>query len=209
VALFGQMERTYAVERAAHARTVATAKGRRTGRPSVVTDAQLAHATQLRESGATVAEITAQTGLTRSTLYRHLPPRETDPVTAGTGSDGTGSDSTVSAGQQPRAEPGTLVCPTCGHRPATRGEAIPHRDDLATTWLQLDELRHRVHEQHHCARCQPHDHVLVISCSRCGDGPLVTGTAEASDELPQPILDWLEHHGWTTTPELVCGKHRR
>ncbi|MFI2636984.1 recombinase family protein, partial [Streptomyces collinus] len=48
LALFGQMERTYAVERAAHARTVATEKGRRTGRPSVVSDAQLAYATQLR-----------------------------------------------------------------------------------------------------------------------------------------------------------------
>ncbi|ABG91952.1 possible resolvase, N-terminal [Rhodococcus jostii RHA1] len=211
LALFGQMERTYAVERAAHARTVATAKGRRTGRPSVVTDAQLAYATQLREGGATVAEITAQTGLTRSTLYRHLPPRETDPVTAATASTGgirTGSASTVSAGQ-PRAERGTLVCPTCGHRPATRSEAIPHRDDLATIWLQLDERRRRVREQHHCARCQPHDHVLVISCSRCGDGPLVTGIDPASTQPPQPILDWLEHHGWTTTPELVCGNHRR
>lgn len=36
LALFGQMERTYAIERAAHARAVATAKGRRVGRPSVV-----------------------------------------------------------------------------------------------------------------------------------------------------------------------------
>ena len=204
LALFGQMERTYAVERAAHARTVATAKGRRTGRPSVVTNAQLAYATQLRKGGATVAEITAQTGLTRSTLYRHLPPRETDPVTAAA----AGTDGTRTA-VPPRDERGTLDCPTCGHRPVTRDEAIPHRDDLATTWLQLDEHRHQVREQHHCARCQPHDHVLVISCSRCGDGPLVTGTDPASAQPPQPILDWLEHHGWTTTPELICGNHRR
>jgi len=34
LALFGQMERTYTLERAAHARAVATAKGRRVGRPS-------------------------------------------------------------------------------------------------------------------------------------------------------------------------------
>ena len=33
LALFGQMERTYTLERAAHARAVATAKGRRIGRP--------------------------------------------------------------------------------------------------------------------------------------------------------------------------------
>ncbi len=33
LALFAQMERTYTAERAAHARSVATAKGRRVGRP--------------------------------------------------------------------------------------------------------------------------------------------------------------------------------
>ena len=36
LALFAQMERTYAIERAAHARAVATAKGRRVGRPVLV-----------------------------------------------------------------------------------------------------------------------------------------------------------------------------
>jgi DNA invertase Pin-like site-specific DNA recombinase len=68
LALFAQMERTYTLERAAHARAVATAKGRRVGRPSVVTESQLVHATQLRADGRTIAEITAATGLTRSTL---------------------------------------------------------------------------------------------------------------------------------------------
>ena len=60
LALFGQMERTYTAERAAHARAVATAKGRRIGRPSVVDPHKLAYAR----------------------LYRHLPPRPEDPVTA-------------------------------------------------------------------------------------------------------------------------------
>ena len=72
LALFAQMERTYTLERAAHARAVATAKGRRVGRPSVVTESQLVHAVQLRRAGQTIAEIIAATGLTRSTLYRHL-----------------------------------------------------------------------------------------------------------------------------------------
>ncbi|MGP9504002.1 recombinase family protein [Specibacter sp. AOP5-B1-6] len=76
LALFGQMERTYAVERAAHARTVAAAAGRRTGRPSVVDPDTLEHAVLLRDNGATMAEISAKTGLTRSTLYRHLPERQ-------------------------------------------------------------------------------------------------------------------------------------
>jgi DNA invertase Pin-like site-specific DNA recombinase len=83
LALFGQMERTYTLERAAHARAVATAKGRRIGRPTVVDADKLAYAAHLRESGHTIAEIVAKTGITRTTLYRHLPPRAAEPVTAG------------------------------------------------------------------------------------------------------------------------------
>jgi DNA invertase Pin-like site-specific DNA recombinase len=75
LALFGQMERTYAAERAAHARAVATANGRRTGRPSVVDADTLEHAALLRANGSSIREITAKTGLKRTTLYRHLPAR--------------------------------------------------------------------------------------------------------------------------------------
>ena len=70
LALFGQMERTYTLERAAHARAVATAKGRRIGRSSVVDPDKLAYAAHLRESGQTMAGIVAKTGITRTTLYR-------------------------------------------------------------------------------------------------------------------------------------------
>lgn len=85
LALFGQMERTYAMERAAHARAVATAKGRRIGRPVLVDSTKLAYAAHLRDSGHTVAEIVAKTGITRSSLYRHLPPRTGSRVIAGGG----------------------------------------------------------------------------------------------------------------------------
>ena len=51
LALFAQMERTCTLERAAHARAVATAEGRRAGRLSVVTESQLVHAAQLRRAG--------------------------------------------------------------------------------------------------------------------------------------------------------------
>ena len=81
LALFGQMERTYTLERAAHARAVATAKGRRIGRPSVVDPDKLAYAMHLRNSGHTLAEIVAKTGITRSSLYRHLPPRPPEQLT--------------------------------------------------------------------------------------------------------------------------------
>ncbi|MGJ9407423.1 recombinase family protein [Nesterenkonia aurantiaca] len=83
LALFGQMERTYTVERAAHARAVATAKGRRVGRPSVVDPNKLAYAAHLRETGHSIADIVAKTGIARTSLYRHLPPRPAESLTAG------------------------------------------------------------------------------------------------------------------------------
>jgi DNA invertase Pin-like site-specific DNA recombinase len=52
LALFAQMERTYALERAAHARSVAATKGRPVGRPSVVDPDRLAYAAHLRDAGA-------------------------------------------------------------------------------------------------------------------------------------------------------------
>jgi len=81
LALFAQMERTYALERAAHARSVAVAKGKRVGRPSVVKPDQLDYAKHLRDAGHSINEIVAKTGITRTSLYRHLPPRDPDPIT--------------------------------------------------------------------------------------------------------------------------------
>jgi DNA invertase Pin-like site-specific DNA recombinase len=75
LALFGQMEHTYTEERAAHTRSAASAKGRRPGRPTVVKADQLGYAARLRDSGHTISEIVTKTGITRTSLYRHLPPR--------------------------------------------------------------------------------------------------------------------------------------
>jgi DNA invertase Pin-like site-specific DNA recombinase len=82
LALFGQMERTYTMERAAHARAVATAMGRRVGRPVVVDASRLAWAEHLRDTGSTMAEIVEKTGIARTSLYRHLPPRPVGAPTA-------------------------------------------------------------------------------------------------------------------------------
>ncbi len=82
LALFAQMERTYSLERAAHARAVAEAKGRPAGRPVSVDPHRLAWAARLRADGDTITEIVAKTGITRSTLYRHLPPRPDEALTA-------------------------------------------------------------------------------------------------------------------------------
>jgi len=85
LALFAQMERTYMLERAAHARAVATAKGRRSGRPTVVDPNKLDYARRLRDEGLTIAEIVEKTGITRTSLYRHLPPRPAALLTAAPG----------------------------------------------------------------------------------------------------------------------------
>lgn len=82
LSLFGQMERTYAVERAAHARAVAEAKGKRVGRPSVVDPDKLRYAEHLRNEGYSMSKIVEKTGITRSSLYRHLPPRPVETHTA-------------------------------------------------------------------------------------------------------------------------------
>lgn len=82
LAMFAQMERTYTAERAAHARAVASAQGRRVGRPVLVSAKQIKYAAHLRACGHTIAEIVGETGIPRSTLYRHLPPRPAEPVTA-------------------------------------------------------------------------------------------------------------------------------
>jgi DNA invertase Pin-like site-specific DNA recombinase len=80
--LLAQMERTYTAERAAHARAVASRLGNQVGRPSLLDPARLALAVQLRERGHTMAQIVAKTGMTRSSLYRYLPPRPPAPLTA-------------------------------------------------------------------------------------------------------------------------------
>ncbi len=61
---------------------MAAAKGRRIGRPSVVDPNKLAYAVHLRAAGDSITEIVAKTGIARTTLYRHLPPRVPEPITA-------------------------------------------------------------------------------------------------------------------------------
>jgi len=45
--------------------------------------AGLDYAAHLRAAGRTIAEIVTKTGIPRTSLYRHLPPRPPEPVTAG------------------------------------------------------------------------------------------------------------------------------
>jgi len=92
LAMFAQMERTYSAERAAHARAVVTAQGRRTGRPITVDAAELERALWMRDhGGCSMSAIVKKTKIPRSSLYRHLPPRAPEPITAA-GGDGAPED---------------------------------------------------------------------------------------------------------------------
>jgi len=95
------------LHRAAHAWAVATAKGRRVGRPSVVNPNQLDYAGRLSDEGEAIAQILTKTGITRTTPYRHLPPRPPGSLTAGAEVE---TESRTAAGKTSRG-------PLCGPRP--------------------------------------------------------------------------------------------
>ena len=132
----------------------------------------------------TVAEIAETFGVSRKTVYRHLEPsggrrqpgKPTRPVTLTRPLAMLPQPDHARASEpapSPRARPGAAACPSCGHEPATRHEALQQRQDLAVVWLHLDG--DYLTEARHCIACQPHEPVIDISCSCCGDGPLITG----------------------------------
>ncbi|MGW4094441.1 recombinase family protein [Nocardia sp. NPDC004750] len=72
LALFAEMERTFTAERAAHARAVAEASGRRVGRPVAHPDDKIEYARLLRRENKSLAEIAEKTGIPRTSLHRYL-----------------------------------------------------------------------------------------------------------------------------------------
>jgi DNA invertase Pin-like site-specific DNA recombinase len=104
-----------------------------------------------------------------------------------------------------------LACPTCGHEPATRPEALQQREDLATVWLHRPDAGTPITEDTYCAHCQPSGTpTVLLSCVRCGDGPLLAGNlaeaveARTDGQLPSALRAWLAEQGWQITPELLC-----
>ncbi len=72
LALFAEMERTFAAERAAHARAVAEAKDRRIGRPLAHPPDKIEYARLLKGEGHTLGQIAAKTGIPKTSLHRYL-----------------------------------------------------------------------------------------------------------------------------------------
>ncbi|MEU8319629.1 recombinase family protein [Nonomuraea sp. NPDC048881] len=72
LALFAEMERIFTAERAAHARSVAEAKGKHVGRPIAHSAAKIDYARLLKAEGDSLAQIAAKTGIPKTSLHRYL-----------------------------------------------------------------------------------------------------------------------------------------
>jgi DNA invertase Pin-like site-specific DNA recombinase len=83
LALFAEMERTFTAERAAHARTVAEANGRQVGRPGAHPADKIEYARLPRGQGKSYGEISAKTGIPKTSLHRYLAAQ--DPADAAPG----------------------------------------------------------------------------------------------------------------------------
>lgn len=77
LALFAEMERTFTAERAAHARAVAEAVGRRVGRPAAHPADKIEYARLLKQQGSSLGQITAKTGIPKTSLHRYLGNADT------------------------------------------------------------------------------------------------------------------------------------
>ncbi len=100
LALFAEMERTFAAERAAHARAVAEANGRQAGRPVAHPAEKIEYARLLRGQGQTLGQIAAKTSIPKTSLHRYLTP-PLDP---------------------------TVICPECGYTPPAGASSCPNCD---------------------------------------------------------------------------------
>jgi hypothetical protein len=159
----------------------------------------------------------------RKTVYRHLKPsggrrqpgnsaRPGAPAGPRSTLPHPAHDRTSEPATRPRARPAAaralLSCPTCGREPATRGEALQQRENLAIVWLHLDG--DHLTGARHCVAFQPHGPAIDVSCSCCGDGPLITGQPpELGDQLAAPALDWIHSGAWQLHPQPLCPADHR
>ena len=72
LALIAEMERVFTAERAAHARAVAQAQGRQVGRPMAHKPEQIEFARLLKKQNLSLSQISAKTGIPKSSLRRYL-----------------------------------------------------------------------------------------------------------------------------------------
>jgi DNA invertase Pin-like site-specific DNA recombinase len=80
LALFAEMERTFTAERAAHARAIAEAAGRRVGRPVAHPADKIEYARLLKAQGESLGTIAGKTGIPKTSLHRYLTLSDDSPA---------------------------------------------------------------------------------------------------------------------------------
>lgn len=86
------------------------------------------------------------------------------------------------------------ACSACGHHGADEFE----RYELAMEWL-LPGPKGTPAAWHFCRACAPGGDVDEITCTRCGDGPLLAGPLTHLDLHVTATVDaHLAAHGWRT-----------
>jgi DNA invertase Pin-like site-specific DNA recombinase len=194
----------------------ARARGVRIGRPPAMTPEQIAHARDLlTQPKNTVASIARLLGVSRATIYKHVPELADSGAAVSTprlAALATAEPITVPLLAE-RTVPDTLTCPSCGSVPDGANDRFQHRRDLAVLWFYADDTDpYGIRVQRHCPHCQPHDQLAVVECALCGQGPMLSGELAASmtgDALPELAARRLTLAGWRTAPDLVCPNHTR
>ena len=206
LSVLAELQRELIVANTRDGLAAARARGRKGGRPSKLTDDQIALAQRLYDAGEnTVAQIAAMLNVPRTTVYGHLNKNKS----ASTSTAHSPGDVPVNS-VVPMRVPRT--CPTCGYEPSTRAEAAHQRGDLAVAWLHPDvDDPNAVVIRSHCRHCEPEPPAFDVACTVCGDGPILADTfahAATVEGLPVPVQQWLTASGWNLTPTLLCPDHR-
>jgi len=202
-----EFERDLIRERTMAGLAAARRRGRVGGRPTVMTSAKTKKAARMVTAGTPLTEVADVLGVSRTTLYRHL--KTTRPN--GVAPMPTPTPSLAPVVVPVVGERSARACPSCGHEPVTREEAVQLRADLAVLWLHPDpDNPGSAVQARHCRTCQPRGPVVDVECTRCGDGPIITGALaedSANGSVAYPARRWLVAAGWITAPELVCPAH--
>jgi len=114
-------------------------------RPTVMTEAKTKQADRMVEAGTPLTEVAEVLGVSRTTLYRHLKTTRPGGVAAASPSRAPVAVPVVPV-VPVVGERSARACPSCGHEPATREEAVQRRADLAVLWL---------HPEHRCCCRSP------------------------------------------------------
>ncbi|WP_060722611.1 hypothetical protein [Pseudonocardia sp. EC080625-04] len=86
-------------------------------------------------------------------------------------------------------------CDDCRRNPRHPGE----RADIATTWILAGPTGPVT--GHFCRDCAPTGPVADLTCTRCGDGPLLAGDIAENPEQATPLLTAA---GWQLTGPATC-----